>query len=237
MNHDKLNRYFRSWLPAYLNGNLTGLRGWLVRRWARDPRRQGELAGLRHVQSAMRETDADLVPRAEVWQGILAQIRETPAVVSRPARPTIWATGMLVMAAVLTLVWFALPPGIVLQWSVQGDAPEAFRVYRAPQTGAADAATLDFALLEQVPANAAEGAYRFMDVQLVPGQSFVYRVEAVGENGQALASQVVVGNALEALPGQLAILLSGLVMIYGIYAVTRPQKPGLRLGTGLLGGV
>ena len=51
------------------------------------------------------------------------------------------------------------------------------------------------------------------------------RVEAVGVGGQAADSQAVTVNALDALPGQLAILFASLCVGYAAVAVAQRWRP------------
>jgi hypothetical protein len=100
----------------------------------------------------------------------------------------------------------------VAYWSVSDSPLTAFRVYRVPVGGA------DFELLSEVPAQPDVQQYTYVDAHLLPGQSYVYVVEGLGVEGQSAFSQAITVNALEALPGQLAILVASLVIAYGATA-------------------
>jgi hypothetical protein len=138
-----------------------------------------------------------------------------------------WAWGAAMTAAVLILLWATVQPGIALQWSVSDGGLTGFRVYRAP------AGSANFGLLRQVPARPDARQYTYVDTLLVPGQTYVYRVEAVGQSGPLAASPTITGNALTALPYQLAILLTSLIAGYVAVMLARQwqgsSKSPLRL--------
>jgi hypothetical protein len=225
----------RDWYPDYLNGRLPRWQARLVERWLAGSRAAREYAAnLAHLQNSVRLAAPEELPSAEVWQGIAARLTPAAPRAAQSRARTVWAAGLAVCALLVLALWSALPPGIVLQWSVQGDAPQAFHVYRAERMGETDIEALDFALVEEMPAAAGSPAYRFMDVRLVPGHSYVYRVDALDENGQLLTSQVAAGNGWDALPGQLALVMALTITAYGAYAFAQPgalRGKHLNLGT------
>jgi len=119
-----------------------------------------------------------------------------------------------VVVVVLIVLWSLFQPGIMLEWSVAGGPLTGFRVYRAP-VGSADSG-----LLGEVPAEAAVQDYAYLDARLWPGQQYVYRVEAVGAEGQAAASQAIRVDGLAALPAQVAILLASVMAGCAVVALT-----------------
>jgi hypothetical protein len=50
-----------------------------------------------------------------------------------------------------------------------------------------------------------------VDARPWPAETYVYRVEAVGAEGQAAASRAITADARTALPAQLAILVTSLI--------------------------
>ncbi len=119
------------------------------------------------------------------------------------------------------LVWQAVPPGISLEWSVEGALPQAFRVYRAPVSADSLAPSQPFTLLDELQANEAAAAYQFTDRLPLPGQDYVYRVEALDQTGDPVASQVILSRWVDALPAQLsaiAISVTTLLVIYLFYS-------------------
>ncbi len=137
-----------------------------------------------------------------------------------------WKQGFsfeLLGAVVLTLMvlfglWKAVAPGIALEWSLQGDGVSAFRIYRAK------ASQQNFELISEIPAKAGVTNYSYVDVRLLPGGEYVYRVEGVGLAGDLAVSKSITSNSIGVLPGQLAILfascLIGLASI-NVFSVLR----------------
>ena len=122
-------------------------------------------------------------------------------------------------------MWQTLPPGIVLEWSVQGQAPETFQVYRAVADTSQVVSDTQFKLLDEIPAAGQVQNYTFTDVRLLPGQNYVYRVEGLTATGQPAASQTIVGHGVDALPGQLAMLLVLFFCGYMVYAMFQQWRP------------
>ena len=147
-------------------------------------------------------------PSPAVYERILADIgpqreAKTQSARSWPAIPAL-AIGLLALAIVL--LWQALPPGLVLQWSVDGLTPSQFQIYRAPTTGVSAPAESDFVLLSELEARPGEADYEYVDVRLLPGQAYAYRLEAFDDAGLRSVSQTVVRHSQEALLGQVALL-------------------------------
>lgn len=225
MNKRLLHAYINDMLPMYAIGRANRIQRRLIEhRLARDAalrRRLEMLHGIRHSAKA----DARLPVNAS-WVRIQAKIRSAVVEPVTIIRPTTWRLGMSLAVLLLALVWFAFPPKIMLEWSVEGAAPGAFRVYRA-----AEADSQDFILVEEIStANAAE-AYHFVDLQLVPGRQYTYKIEAVSQSGVALSSELVRTDGASALPSQLALLLTLTVSLYGlgVFLSERRHWPGTQM--------
>jgi len=216
-------RYLNEQLPAYANGSLRGpLRG-LVRLWLRArPQATRALEGLQHLQGAI-GVEAASQPAAAAWQRIREriQVRTAPGRMHSKIRAQLWGLTALVLVITAAFLWNILPPGIVLEWSFDGFTPEEFRVYRAAENPDGNLDTLDYSIIEEVPFDGGLKAYRFTDLRLVPGQTYVYRVEAVDPNGFLLASDFVAADAFQALPGQAALVLAGLGIILALVLLLR----------------
>jgi len=218
----------RQWLPAYAGGLVHGWRRLLLGLWLdHDAAAREQLAQIEALRQEIRRQPQEL-PSAEVFLKIqVASAQETqPA--KNPARPiVVWAAAVIVIALVtLLLVWQALPPGISLEWSVQGQLPTAFRIYRAPVTSDSPAPSQPFTLLDELQANETAAAYQFTDWLPLPGQNYVYRVEALDQAGQPTASQTVVGRGIDALAGQLLTLAAlGLLLSAIVLIVRRNLRP------------
>ena len=209
-------------MPWYVNGTLSAAQRRAVKR-QRDhlPEIAAELAEWQRLHTAVR-TQPQQKPAPAVWQRVMAKVgpsRSTQRQAAALPRLT-WAWGGALALAIMLLLWIGIQPGIVLRWSVDGTPLTAFRVYRAA------AGSTDFELVREVPAQVDARQYTYVDPLPVPGQTYVYRVEGVGPDSRSTYSQAVAASAIEALPGQLAILLTGLLGGYGVASLV----PRLRIG-------
>lgn len=210
-------------MPAYAGGLVHGWRRLLLGLWLEhDAAAREQLARIEALRQEIRRQPQEL-PSAEVFIKIQATIAEEIQPAKGPARPVaVWAAAVVAIALVtLLLVWQALPPGISLEWSVQGDSPAAFRVYRAPMAVDSPAPSQPFTLLDELQANEAAAAYRFTDWLPLPGQEYVYRVEALDQSGQPTASQTVIGRGVDALAGQLLTLAALGLLIASLVLIVR----------------
>ena len=112
---------------------------------------------------------------------------------------------------VLVLVWFVFPPKVVLEWRVEGTTPQEFRVYRSVEAG-----SQNFTLVEEIPAAGSSTDYQFVDLQLIPGREYAYRIEAISSGGEPMTSELIRSDSSSALPSQMALLLTFSVSIYGL---------------------
>lgn len=207
-------------LPWYVTGTLDAAARRAVERWAhRQPEAASELAEWQHVHAAV-STQPRHKPAPAVWQRVITQARSSPITHGQPAPlpRRAWVWGGILAVAIMLLLWGSIRPGIVLRWSADDVPLIAFRVYRTL------AGSTDFELVHEVPAQADSQQYTYVDPLLVPGKTYVYRVEGIGPNSTSTFSQAVVGNATEALPSQLAILLTGLVGGYGIVSLAHQLR-------------
>lgn len=217
----------RPLLPPYLNGRLPAPQRLLVAAWLRSsPAARTELANLAALKNALQRVDA---PRAHapLLLQIQSRIRQT-----RPApalQRTAWGLGMGLALLLALLVVVAAPPGNVLAWSVVGQEPAAFRIYRASESGG-DA---EFVLVEERPAEDGAVGYRFVDLWVAPGRAYLYRVEAVNQEGAVITSEVMPSSSLAVLPGQTALVLSLGVCVYGL-SVYRTSRRRASLVPGYL---
>lgn len=148
-------------------------------------------------------------PPVEVHSRVMARIRQ-PQRASAQLTGRAWLGAGGLALVILALLWIVVQPGVVLAWD-SGDVPaSAYRVYRAPLDSS------EFELVAEVPTSESS-AYTYVDLFLLPWQAYTYRVEGMAANGQMVTSQAVTGRALEALPGQLALViasvLSGLALM------------------------
>lgn len=217
----KLQQPFTDWLPDYVNGNLAWPKRWLIRLWLRQSApgraRLNSLVALRSTirQQKMLQPDADRLAK------IQEQIRRRPAVASarKEAKPRLLTRRAFVLVELLLillaigLIWQAVPPGNLLQWTNTAPA-ETFRVYRAPASGRAG----EFVLIREVTADEQRPSYAFLDVQLAPGQDYVYRVETLQPSGFLAVSEPIVAPANAPLAGQLLTFLTLILAALLIFA-------------------
>lgn len=225
MPNQLLKRELGPWLPAYAAGTLGGWRRLAVKAWLkRDAVAREQLRQIQALRDDIRR-QPQVQPSPDVYLAIQAAIAQDakPAPAARPVRPAIaWAAAIVIALIALLLVWQALPPGISLEWSVRGEQPQAFRIYRAPMAADSPAPSQPFTLLDELPADEATAAYRFTDWLPLPGQAYVYRVEALDQSGQATASQTVIGRGADALAGQLLTLAAlGLLLVSTVLVIRR----------------
>jgi hypothetical protein len=223
--NQRLKKEFGPWLPAYAAGTLGGWRRLAVKAWLkRDAVAREQLRQIQALRHEIRR-QPQVQPSADVYREIQAAIAQDAklAPAGRPIRPAVaWVAAIVIALVALLVTWQALPPGISLEWSVQGEQPQAFRIYRAPIAPDSPAPSQPFTLLEELPADEAAAAYRFTDWLPLPGQEYVYRVEALDQSGQPTASQTVVGRGLDALAGQLLTLAAvGLLLASTVFIVRR----------------
>jgi hypothetical protein len=232
---NKINQHLNSLLPAYINGTLNPTQRKLVAFWLkRDTEAQITAENLKMLQSAVQRQPRRSPPPA-VLSKIQAQIQteqttQQRVALNKPVQKPALAFPVLLLSVVTlilaaTVMWQTLPPGIVLQWSVEGQAPESFRVYRAPADSDQVVANSQFELIDEVPAAGQVRQYKFTDIRLLPGQNYVYRVEGLTATGQSAASQMITGRAVDALPGQLAMLLVVFFCGFVVWTMFQQWRP------------
>ena len=188
---------------------------WIVELWlSSDVQAREEFQDLQKIRSIIR-VQPQLHPHPLVYSRIAAAIK------TKTVRPTVAWRPTLVWAPIVAILIFSAitilrvaPPGLVVQWSVEGELPVTFRILRAPAEEADD-----FTVIGELDAESGVVEYGFTDLRLIPGQVFQYRVEALSPTGQLTTSQAMVGNTLDALPGQLLLVLTFMVAALGIIAL------------------
>jgi anti-sigma factor RsiW len=235
--HDELNIDPEALLPALLNGTLAPDEARAVEAaLASDPAAEADAAAWRALRSAVAGQPVSAPPPAMLSR-VIEQVRvhEQARVPERAAAiqsarawrwswAWAWTGGALVALAVIALLWTAVRPGTVLEWSAAGPV-QAFRVYRAA------AGTAEFSLVDEVLAQSGVTAYTFVDGRVWPG-AYVYRVEAVvGEAAVSLAATETVADVgLAVLWERLAIVVIGVCMAY-VAAVLLAHGPPRRAMT------
>lgn len=202
-------------LPFYLNGSLSRDENQQIEAWLRqDLAARQELASWREIQLAVSGQDG-LMPTNRAYQALMDRIQSSPEQVTVSSRLRL-QPGKVLGALLITLIvlyglWKAVAPGIALEWSLQGEGVSAFKVYRAT------AGQAQFDLISEIPARVGTDRYSYVDVHLLPGKDYIYRVEGIGLAGDLAASKSIVSNSMGVLPGQLAVLLASLLV--GLWSV------------------
>lgn len=227
----KITQQLNTLLPAYINETLNPVQRKLIEYWlARNEAARQTAEYLKTLQTAVQH-QSRRTPPPVVLERIQAQIR-TETLTITPARPAqtpslgfpLLLLSLVTLALAAVFMWQALPPGIVLHWSVEGRTPETFRIYRAEIDAGAQTNSGQFELLEELPASET-AEYTFTDFRLLPGQHYIYRVEGLNAAGQPAASQTIAGQGIDALPGQLATLLVLLFTGYCFLQILRLRRP------------
>jgi hypothetical protein len=231
MSYRIVRHHLHKLLPGYVNGSISRWQRWLVARWLqRDAEAQAAYENLLRLQKAVRR-QPEFVPPPAVLQSIRAQIQipvNQPAAARRSQLAPAWLLWVAGLALAFFLLWQVQPPGIVLEWLVQGSSPEQFLVYRAAladDMAAATPADEAFVLLNEIPAAAVAQSYTFTDLRPLPGQQYVYRVVAIDEQGLPAASQTIIANGLDALPGQIVLLSLALLGGLGLFMFLQSRWP------------
>ncbi|MDX9955555.1 MAG: hypothetical protein RBT75_15755 [Anaerolineae bacterium] len=199
-----------SYLPWYVNRTLTAAANQKVTQGLQEnPELGHSLQEWETVQSLVKKQPLQQ-PSPAVQERLMARVRAC----NLPQRNIIplWfsrAWGITLAITALLFLWVMLQPGVQLQWSVNQAQIAAFNIYRAP------AGSVDFALLYAATDPPRAREYRFVDTALWNGRAHSYRIVALGAEGQALFSNEVMTGAHTALPGQLAVILTSIIIGYG----------------------
>ena len=152
-------------------------------------------------------------PPPQVYQRLVDVIAQSPqpAVRSLAYPSSLFLWGYLALTtAIFILLWLVLQPGIVLQWSVLSGGVSAYQIYRA------SLGEEEFTLIGEVSAHDKRQAYTYVDPWLLPGQTYTYRVQAIQSGGSVAYSNAIVTGAMQALPGQLALLTISLCLGFAL---------------------
>ena len=237
-----MQNYFKLLLPAYLNGTIGPFERLVYILWLRlDTNTPAEIKKVERLQRGMQAQTTHEVPR-NVLSSIQKQIEQESLVSGEIPQRAVnrgiagrltWGIPIVLALLALGAIWYALPPAITLEWSVKGDQPSDFRVYRARLDGDDLANAADFVILSEVPAAGQGQPYTLMDVQLLPGQRYLYRVEAVDRSGKIVHSNTTVADSITALPGQLALLCAVLIVVYTLYLFILRGRNSVVTGDGM----
>lgn len=191
-------------LPMYVNGKLPPDQRMQVEAWLEhDPQVRLELEMWQLLRTAIHERPTQN-PSQQVWVRLQQQVELDGHRLPRLVISVL--AGFSLAFATLMILWITIRPGVLLQWSVSGSAPAAYRIYRAP------AGSQDFVLLGEVAGRESMSHYSYLDVLFIPGRPHAYQVEGITTTGDPIVSQRVESQSLAALPGQMAILLASILL-------------------------
>lgn len=212
-------------LPWYVNGTLPESERLAVERHLqRNPEAVAQVETYRRLRQAIGQMMTTVSTSEKIYQKILQSSQLQRTVEKHHLHP--YALGLALV--ILTLLWAVIRPGVMLQWSPAQGKMSEFHVYRAAQ------GQDHFDLLEVVPAREGAQRYTYVDVFLLPWQSYSYRVEGVNASGVQAISTLVTHQAIEILPGQLALLITSLTLGYSLALALQPRLMHLKRGRGIL---
>jgi hypothetical protein len=205
-------------LPWYINRTLPERERDAVEVWLqRDPdakthyQETQQLAQI--VQSQVKKT-----PHDHTRTSLLLQIRQQPIRSDIGIHPWFWATPLMLL--IFSILWLIVQPGTQLRWSTSGNMPAAFRIYRAP------AGSQSYQLLKEITVNSLQYRYQFTDrTAVLPGQTYNYVIEAIGNNGGKSISPIVSSNTLEVFTAHLALLLTSLILTFCTITIVQEITP------------
>ena len=194
-------------IPLYVSGALSHAERKAVEAWLREhPEATSQLETWKLVQAALKGRQEKSPPEGNL-QAIRLRIHATETHISKYGTPR-FAPVVGVMMAVLVLItlWMSVKPGINLEWSVSGESPKEFLVYRS--SGDPD----DYRLIREISARQDVEQYRYTDSFLLPGKEYSYRIIGVSYDNQLVISDIGRSSTAGILPWLLAILLVSIVV-------------------------
>ncbi len=220
-----IRNLLEGWLPEHLNGSLRPLKRRVVEAWASyDPEFELRMMQMAAVRRALRTR-----PSLEASPGVLIRlqnlIKSAPTAALSSAGPFPWKSWSLGMAFILLsmlISWKMMPPGNRLSWTIDGEsATLQYQILRATSGHGEQEGASDFVLVRELPSKSGIRSYTFLDLSLIPGQSYIYLVRGVDQGGNIITSEPLVMPSSSALIGQLALIFSALAAGYGISLLAR----------------
>jgi hypothetical protein len=207
----------RELIPWYLNGTLNGDERKAVENYIHtDPRGKQLFEEWTRVRDYM--IDQGMLSTSLILESeLVSKIKRQGATQISMVHP--YALGLAL--AILIILWTILRPGVVLNWKVSGGEVTSFRIYRSIE------GSNEFRLLDDIPVHNGEANFRYVDIVSLPFIDYTYYIEGFFQATSVGISQVVTGNPVVALPGQLALVCASLFMGYGIVILIRNQKKNL----------
>jgi len=203
-------------LPWYINETLSDREKTSVEMLIQvDPDAKLDYQSTQRASQVIRTQDFH-VPSNHVRKQLLALVHE------QPSRSKIkfhnWLWGAPIMLLISIILWLIVQPGTLLRWSINGDTPATFRIYRAP------VGSTQFVLIDELKATPQQPSYQYADLLVVPGQTYQYMIEIRDQNGITIRSQAAISNSQMTFAAQIALLLTSLIFTFGIIKITQEIK-------------
>jgi len=210
-------------IPWYIKNTLSDIEKKTVEIWIqRDPNARIHHKSIQQLSKAL-HTQTSQVPSPEINALLLIQVKKQPIQSKNNIYPWLWSGPTMLL--IFILLWLIVQPVTQLQWSTNGNAPELFRIYRS-QTGDGQ-----YQLIEELPAIPSKQIYQYSDLIVVPGRNYQYIIEVRDQSGNTSLSQTVMSNSLMTFAAQISILITSIVLTFGLVALTLEVKsfPQLQL--------
>ena len=165
-------------------------------------------------------TQKEFIPSHQVRANIISNIQQP---VRQPRSLNQWVWGIPLAAIIFALLWLTIQPGNQLHWSIRGSEPVAFRIYRAP------IGNTTFELIEEFAAIPTQQSYKFADPVVLPGQNYHYAIETIDQFGNTSISQVASSNTMMVLAIQFAILLTSIMLTFGMITIAQEFTSPMQL--------
>jgi hypothetical protein len=209
MNNKKKNPIYEL-IPWYVNNTLSEADRKIVEECLHNDEKARDIANVWHQIFDNIHRQPRLTPPPNFISTVTSRLSERPKLIFHHTR----LFALLLSALILIALWIGVQPGIVLQWRVQDQSLNSFRILRA-ETG-----KQNYKLISEITAQAGISQYTYVDLLMVPWQSYTYMIEGIQSEGTGVLSQVVTGNPINALPGQIAIVIISLCIGFGgIYLI------------------
>lgn len=203
-------------LPWYINNTLSDNEELFVNRWIQeDPEAECLYQNVQLISQTILEQE-NQTPSLLVKNRVrtISQNQHHQPITT----PNLWTLASLLMLFIFMFMWLVIQPGTQLEWSINGDAPAEFRILRAP------AGSSNYEIIHEFATESSRQIYHFADFLVIPGRSYQYRIEVRDQNGNTDQSQVIIGNPQMILASQLSILLTSIILAFGIIILAREIK-------------